>query len=737
MSRLHTVRRTSINSAAATTILLILVSLARHTIAQALTGNDECPCLPADHFRNHDHSEETITEFESVVGLSIDPTQYGIGCLPHDTNAVQCSDANDCTTIVPLPADCDKSFCKRSWCFVDPENCSRLSNPSTLFKGRYYSYATCGELDSFTYTERLRSLKGRTFQVGYNSNSGGWKGAHNPSGSFAVNKQWTGPAVDFIHEAALEAGFTVNMTQPPEWLREKSKEFFGNSNFDFCVYATSLGYLDFCVASFFITEKRASVTTMFETTSDPVYLITFTEGGGQTSWESFATATVTIFQPFTAAAWMMIFIFCIPLLGLLMLYHEYDAPGSAYPSSEPVLVESENEEGETHAEVVTRPIPTIKHVFNSLYMGWLSFFAGSYDQSVVTTGGKINLLAIASFIMLLLAVYTANLAAILTQEANQSSIDSIEMAVKQGLNICAERKIATVVIESFGVDPKKIVADPVGLGGDGQPGFNCPSCNARERTFNNMRRVHNDPSQYCNVAIASLEDLEVLHRYGNHCDKIKVGESIAYRSIGIPIYDEHADALVSLLHKQKAEGAMTRALAAAAPSSQCPETGGEGSSLTVQQLTGVWVITFSFALIALLANLISRRCRRRNSIGGSIRKERALRRFDQWGNPPPYDVVVDGYKYDAEENELQEVSVRDTENMTEVQKDGLEGNNVSNDLELVIEEEAIDVEEAPDEREQLYDHRDQHVQDDNSQQQSIGDKSQWSAASLVKKLAGY
>ena len=717
-------------------ILILAGTIPSQSHAQALNGNDGCPCLPADHFRNEDHSDEALADFESTVGPFINPAQYGIGCLPHDANALQCSDANDCTTIVPLPPDCDKSFCKRSWCFVDPAKCSRLHNPSTLFKGRHYSYATCGELDSFTYTERLRSLKGQTFQVGYNSNSGGWKGAFNPAGSFAVNEQWTGPSVDFIHAAALEGGFTINMTQPPEWLREKSQEFFGNSNFDFCVYATSLGYLDFCVASFFITEKRASVTTMFETTSDPVYLITFTEGGGQTSWESFVTATLTIFQPFTAAAWIMIFVFCLPLLGLLMLYHEYGAPGSAYPRNELVLVEKNDSRRGTSTEVIARQIPMLKHVFNSLYMGTLSFFGGSYDQSVVTAGGKINLLAIASFIMLILAVYTANLAAILTQEANQSSIDSIEMAVKHGLNICAERKIASVVIESFGIDPSRIVPDPVELGGDGNPGFNCPNCNARERTFNNMRRTHNDPSQYCNVAIASQEDLEVLHKFGNHCDKIKVGESIAYRSMGIPIYDKHADALVSLLHKQKAEGGMTYALAGATPSSQCPETGGEGSALNIQQLTGVWVITFSFALIALFVKLISRRCRRKNQInaGNTSRKERALRRFDQWGNPPPYDMNVSGY--DAEGNKLEDDVVGSTAEIEPLHKetqdtcDDMAGSNMRNDMELVIEEEVVDEEEAAN---QQYKYGTQDVGDE----QSVDDTSQWSAVALVKKFAGY
>jgi len=399
---------------------------------------------------------------------------------------------------------------------------------------------------------------------------------------------------------------------------------------------------------------------MFEIASDPIYLIVHRDesGAGHHDWESFSESALTIFKPFSASAWIMIFLVFLPLLGMLMFFHEYGVPGSAYPRNEQVLVEREEDDGHGHVgggqristmKVIDRPISKITHCITSIYMGTLSCFSGSYDQSVVSVGGKINLLAIASFIMLILAVYTANLAAILTQDANKSSVVSIEMAVKQGLNICAERKVANFIMETFGVHENNLVPDPVELGGDGRPGFNCPKCESRERIFNYMRRTHDDPLQYCNVAIASLEDLDALHHYGKHCDKMKVGDSLDYRSFGIPIHDgDHSDALVSLLHKVKGNSVMTRTMAAAVPENQCPETEGEGTALSVRQLTGVWLVTFFFVLLALLAKLVSGRY-----YNGSRRKCRGLRGYDQWGNPPVGDLVVDRYKYDAETNELQ------------------------------------------------------------------------------------
>ena len=195
-----------------------------------------------------------------------------------------------------------------------------------------------------------------------------------------------------------------------------------------------------------------------------------------------------------------------------------------------------------------------------------------------------------------------------------------------------------LLIESYGVPPELIVPDP----DDEQPGF----VGKRDLVFEQMRTNHNDASTYCNVAIAPLEDLDYMNRYGDHCDKSKIGETFAYRQAGIPINDDSADSLVSLFQKVKGEGAFTKAERAAKPDSQCPDTGGEGSSIDIYQLTGVWVVTFFFVLLALVVKFIPS--------GVPNKKERVFRRYDQWGNGPPADVVVNGYRYDVEGNELQE-----------------------------------------------------------------------------------
>jgi hypothetical protein len=83
----------------------------------------------------------------------------------------------------------------------------------------------------------------------------------------------------------------------------------------------------------------------------------------------------------------------------------------------------------------------------------------------------------------------------------------------------------------------------------------------------------------------------------------------------MPVFEGVSSELVSLLMKIKNEGAMDKELAASRPNSQClVEVRGEGSPLSISQLTGIWVVSFGFALIGLIVTFVSpiiRRCRRK------------------------------------------------------------------------------------------------------------------------------
>ena len=342
-------------------------------------GNEACPCVSLEAYEGISNEPLLLSDdLDAWFGTSIDRKSYGHGCSPHDDATPSCTNFGGCSSFNANAFECDKSWCKRSWCYIDPNNCTRQFSPSSYYKNKHISYATCGFADSFTGDNRIASLKGETLNVAFNSNSGGWQGAYNPSGSFAIDDKWSGPIVSFIRESARLGEFRINVTEPPEWLRNESNNFFGGtSSFDYCVYAATLGYVDFCVSAYTMTNKRSSVGTFFETTSDQMYLITFNADKG-TSWDNFVKAFKTIFQPFTWAAWAMIFCFAFPVLGLLMLFHEYGAPGSSYTKKRKVLVVFPST---GHQEVRYEKNPFWYNIPMSLYTSWLDFF-GSYDHYV-------------------------------------------------------------------------------------------------------------------------------------------------------------------------------------------------------------------------------------------------------------------------------------------------------------------------------------------------------------------
>ena len=69
----------------------------------------------------------------------------------------------------------------------------------------------------------------------------------------------------------------------------------------------------------------------------------------------------------------------------------------------------------------------------------------------------------------------------------------------------------------------RFVTDPIDLGGDGQPGFNCAKCSSLQRVIEFINPVKADiDDNYCHAGIAAVDDLEVFQSHGQHCDKILV-----------------------------------------------------------------------------------------------------------------------------------------------------------------------------------------------------------------------
>ena len=608
-------------------------------------GVEACPCLmdidevppmnPLDY-------DPYTTNFAEVLGNeTINSTTYGIGCAVHDFYTPQCSDEsiNDCARrkqLVPPPLSCDTSWCQRNWCFVHPSNCTlaHKRHPAFAFSDRYYSYATCGDMDAFTSNRRFASLEGQIFRIGLNSNTGGWLGSYHKTEGIHFQgpiTSWTGLAVDFVVQAAIRGRFLLELAQPPEFLKNRSQAYFASeSQFDLCVYATALGYLDMCVAQYTITDQRASSTDWLLLGSQSIYLVVHTESTSIGKFEFFLKSIATIFQPFTPETWIFIVLFVIPVLGALMVVHERGRNGTTYPTEEAVVV---TEGGESFLKKVR--VPWKQHLVKSVYIGYLAVLQQSYDQSVVTLGAMLNLLGISFFILTIVAVYTANLAAILTQDVQKSSIDSFDDAVRAKFRFCSERKVMEIVLNLYpNLDQGMFVEDPRYMGGDGMPGFNCADCQSRVRVFDFLdpdKANAGDP-RFCHAALAPGEDMEVLHASATHCNKSMVGKPVQIIQTGMPLFEAVSPQLISFFLKLKNDGHYDSALVANQPNSQClmHNQGGEGTALTLVQLSGIWVVSFGFAAAGLLATFISNRYK--NQVNrNSVKSVRRVHKRDQKG----------------------------------------------------------------------------------------------------------
>jgi hypothetical protein len=587
-----------------TFLVILAVDITAANELRPIKGDPSCSCL-----ESLDDTDE-----QKVGDLSVNATRwsttYGLYCQTHDALTQNCLEQRiECgPTIYPRPLHCDQTWCRRSWCYVDPTNCSLLHRRSELSVHRYYSYATCGDMDSFSRERRLAALEHKIIRVAFTSNSGGWMGAYSKE-----NKQydgnmgnWYGPVVDFIREAAHQGEFFLNVMEPPlPELRNRSNAFFGGtSSFDFCIYTTALGYLDMCVGQYTVSAVRASSAEFFILDSLGVYLIArSTDGEGESYWHEFLESVVLVFQPFTTGTWAFMLFFFLPIFGCLMVYHEYGKRGSSITRHEKIIVTKED--GSRKVEVV--PIPLYDTVSKSIYTVTLSIFQNTYAQSVITLGAMLNLLGLSFFTFTTSAAYTANLAALFSTRKRHTTISTLDEAVKAGYRFCASRNRMEVLVEaSPRVESSMFVRDPIDLGGDGEPGFNCDNCESRTRVFHMLDPVRaNTNIAYCHAAIATLDDLEPLHAHGEHCDKIIVGTPLTYIRTGIPIFQQRSPELKSLFLRLKNSGVMAEMLTKSRPTSACNlDAGGEGSSLSMKQLSGVWVCSFGFAFLGLLVTLL-------------------------------------------------------------------------------------------------------------------------------------
>ena len=231
--------------------------------------------------------------------------------------------------------------------------------------------------------------------------------------------------VDFIDQAMIEGAFTINRTSPPKRLKAKSTEYSSSSTFDYCLYATALGYLDFCVGLFTVTNQRAATANFYVLTSEPLYLYIF--GSETEDWKTFLDQLGAVFAPFSTLSWFLIFLVFLPIISTLFVFHEFKTPLGDQEKSRYI------------------------HLRDSFFKVCYGFLAQSYPYpaKIVTLGGKLTLMGFAFFILVIVATYTANLAAIFFSVQRNMKIESLDDAIRAGYTFCGARKTTEQLMKLY------------------------------------------------------------------------------------------------------------------------------------------------------------------------------------------------------------------------------------------------------------------------------------------------
>ena len=132
-----------------TEIMLLLAVLTLGSEA----GLDGCPCLSSVDLTSYQNGASLTF---SISGSNYNlPLDYGLGCNQHDVGTdPSCSRPG-----------CSPPWCSQSWCWVDKNNCQMPdAGTSGYFPGSgvYYSYSTCGSVDSFSGFYNTLSTTPRT-----------------------------------------------------------------------------------------------------------------------------------------------------------------------------------------------------------------------------------------------------------------------------------------------------------------------------------------------------------------------------------------------------------------------------------------------------------------------------------------------------------------------------------------------------------------------------------------------
>lgn len=369
-----------------------------------------CPCIGEMIHVNHPKSQnescldvQLATKPNNTLTTFCFPPSYGAKCGPHDDHLEPyCSDPNN-----------KPDFCGAAFCYIDPSTCKSSKNNtysiSFFWPNLFYSYTTCGFVDTWKDFVIIDQLKGDTVRVGvpailfpdhYKLDTDGNPIIFNMDINAGVGV-FKGIYVDLLNEVALQGNFTIKY----ESVSLGGIELHGNS-WDGCAHDVKNGLVDLCIGNFWETSARRALSQFSTAVFNDVFY-----GRVPLPKEdlSFREDIAKLFRPFTINLWVTIL---VATVGVGLSY---------------TVLNSDR-------QTSMKDLPS--NIMGSIYTAYMELMNGAelsldrpmYVKSVTVTW--------AFFVIIVLAAYTANLAAFLSEKKEIIKVHSVEHCIEINCNLC-------------------------------------------------------------------------------------------------------------------------------------------------------------------------------------------------------------------------------------------------------------------------------------------------------------
>jgi len=388
---------------------LVLLLIACSSAAFEVGGDDACRCIdPSQYYDGLACTNETLEvlnpDVANLTCTHFSVTLYGSqGCGMYDQHNAGCL-RND-----PM------GWCSDRWCFVLPSTCARPRAPSAAFPNARlrpqflpthcgtdphvydsacderltYSYATCGNIDTFSSEHENRDLlqdiaNRAPLRIGIPGDEDFHLVTVRDDQEGVGGTRRDGSTVAFAD--SVLARYNIRWTEVP--ISQDSRDFSPMSSYTACVHDIALNRTDMCFGPFWTTEYRrrmAAFTGSLFSSRMHLVVPTSIEGPDAAAWQLVAA----VFKPFSNEVWGWLFV-TMMFVGFIRWVIE--------PAGESSVVSQPADEDEDEDYIDSRassPTPGLTSIKNTEQIASISKklkhrsqdeLAGAFGESQVNNG---------------------------------------------------------------------------------------------------------------------------------------------------------------------------------------------------------------------------------------------------------------------------------------------------------------------------------------------------------------